>query len=189
MYDTSLEVALGVDYKTLKVLIIRPDHYWTLSEVTEAMNKPKMSVYRSLERVVKSGLISYHTDDYRKYYQVKQTYLLRHLRTLRNLDSDVIYHVMDKFADDCSLMILFGSRATGTDDLNSDWDLVLVSQSLDELSINPEVSEMEERFDCQINVKLYTAEGFQSLSKGSNPFFEQLLRNGYVLKGDIYELG
>ena len=186
MNDTSLGGLFGKDYRVLNVILDQPEIEWTLPQVTKATLLPKMSAYRSLERILKEGILTARSDHYRKYYRLKYSYLTRFLRILRNLDSIVIKEVMARFGKDSTFIILFGSRAMGTDEPGSDWDILVVSDSLTAVQINQVITKLEKKAHAQINVKLFTSPGFKELISEKTPFVTEVQKNSYVLKGDLH---
>jgi len=85
------------------------------------------------------------------------------------------------------LIILYGSRANGTNRSVSDWDFLLVSDELDSVIINQKVTKLERKYDCQINVKHYTLSEFNKMKSEKTPFYSEVMSNKYLLKGTLDE--
>ena len=153
MFDTNLERTLGINYKILKLFLIEPVNEINLASVVKRSNMNKMTAYRSLEKMVKTGILRSRSDKYRKYYKLINSPIISTLKVMTNVDSPIVTNVLKNFGSRSRLIILYGSRANGTNVIDSDWDFIVVSDELNEVTINKTISDLETKYDCQINIK------------------------------------
>lgn len=188
MSDTDLERLFGNEYRILKMFLSHQGSELTLSDVTSATGIHKMTAYRVLERMTAVGILKSRSDDYRKFYRLKEMTAERSLKVLVNLDSGVISDLVKRFGKRSKLMLLYGSRADGTDTADSDWDILVVSDELDGVDINDVVSALEKKHDAQINVNHYSVEEYGKMRRDRTIFYQQVLSSKYVLEGEPDEV-
>ncbi len=187
MNDTNLDKIFGRNYKVLRLFLLDLDKEFYITEVSEKLQISKMTVYRTLEEMVETKLLKSRTDNYRKFYKLKDSPIIRPLKVLANLDSLLVTEFLKKFKLKSHLIILYGSRANGTDRPDSDWDFIIVSDELDPVGINKTVSNLEIKYETQINVKLYTRKGYTDIKANKAPFYQEIMANKVVMRGDINE--
>jgi predicted nucleotidyltransferase len=187
MNDTKLGRVFGRNYKVLKLFLVEPEREFYVTEVAKILNMNKMSVLRALEGMVKAGLMKSRFDNYRKFYKLRDSPIIKLLKILGNLDSLLVAEFLRKFGSKSELIMLYGSRAEGTDVVDSDWDFIMVSNELDVVAVNRIISELEARFGVQINVKLYTNEEYMEFTEKKTPFYREVIANKVVLGGQLRE--
>lgn len=183
MEDTSLERVLSRSFIILKLFLEDPDQEQYLEKLHEISAIPKMTLSRMLSRMFTEGIITAKEEAYRKRYQLSIGYLTPALKLLVNLDTKLIRELTQRY--ERSTLILYGSRAKGTNKPQSDWDLILIDDEENPLSANAFVSEMERRYSQRIDLRIYSREQFDQLKKERSPFYMELLKNMYVLNGGI----
>jgi predicted nucleotidyltransferase len=187
MNDTKLDRVFGRNYKILKLFLVEPEREFYVTEAAEILNMNKMSILRALEGMVKARLMKSRFDNYRKFYKLRDSPMIKLLKILGNLDSLLVSEFLKKFESKSELIMLFGSRADGTDVEDSDWDFIMVSNELDVVAVNRTISEMEARFGVQINVKLYTSAEYMELTEKKTPFYREVMTNNVILGGQLLE--
>ena len=183
MNDTRLDRVFGRNYKVLKLFLGEPEREFYVTEAAEILNMNKMSVLRALEGMVKAGFMKSRFDNYRKFYKLRDSPMIKLLKILGNLDSLLVAEFLKKFGSKSGMIMLYGSRAEGTDVVDSDWDFIIVSNELDVVAVNRTISELEARFGVQINVKLYTSEEYVEFTEKKTPFYREVMANNVVLGG------
>ena len=83
--------------------------------------------------------------------------------------------------------MLYGSRAGGTDEVDSDWDFIVVSDELDVVGVNKSISTLDTRLGVQINVKLYTSQEYREFTDKKTPFYNEIMANRVILGGRFNE--
>jgi predicted nucleotidyltransferase len=187
MDDTKLGKIFGRNYSVLKIFLVNPDKEYYLTEAAKELRLNKMSLYRALEGMVEHDLLESRSDNYRKFYRLKKSHLIKPLKILVNLDSCVVREFLGKFRSKSQLIILYGSRANGTDLTDSDWDFILVSDELGLVTINRIIAELEKKYLTKINVKLYTKSEYDEVRTKRTPFYLEIMTNNILLKGELDE--
>ena len=187
MNDTKLAKIFGRNYKVLQLFLKDYSKEFYLSEAASELKINKMSVYRALEQMVECGLLESRSDNYKKFYKLKDSPLMKQLKILVNLDSQVVEYLLRKCGSKSTLIILYGSKANGTDEKDSDWDFIIVSDTVDIVTINKTVSNLEKRYETQINVKLYSKNEYSKIKVDNTPFYQEVMTNRILLRGDIDE--
>jgi predicted nucleotidyltransferase len=187
MDDTSLTRILGKNYALLRLFLQEPDKELYLESISKRLNMSKMTISRSLQSMVEAAVLQSTGNGYRKHYRLKDTHLISSLKTLINLDSDIVWSLTNKFSSKAKFIILFGSRAKGNSTPQSDWDFIIVSDKLDPITINKYISKLEMEQQTQINVMPYTQQEYEELKKANMPFYQEMKASAYVITGDINE--
>jgi predicted nucleotidyltransferase len=187
MNDTRLESVLGRDYKIIKLFLIDHDREITLTEAVRELGISKMTLYRGLENLVKKGMLSSRTDNYRNFYKLRESHVNRALKVLANVESPVISNLLKGLHYKNPTILLYGSRANGSDKRDSDWDILIISDEMNPVELNKKTSEIERRFDCQLNANLLSKKEFNKIRKERTPFYLEVIMNKYVLRGDLDE--
>lgn len=187
MRDTKLETILSKNYKILKLFIVEPESELNLASIVDKLRMNKMTVYRCLENMVKTEILKSRSDNYRRFYKLIDSPIIPGLKILANVDSQIVTEVLKNFKSKSELIILYGSRANGTDRRDSDWDFLIVSNKLNSVTINKIISELETKYDCQINIKLYTTFEYNEIKTDRTPFYSEVISNKFLLKGELNE--
>jgi predicted nucleotidyltransferase len=178
-----LENIFGRNYSLLQIFLANPDRELYLTEAAEELHLNKMSLYRALETMVRYGFMESRSDNYRKFYRLKKSHLIKPLKILVNLDSPITEGILRKFKSRSHLIFLYGSRADGTDSTDSDWDFIVVSDDLDPVTINRTLARLEKKYLNKINVKLYSKSEYDDISTKRTPFYIEIMANNILLKG------
>ena len=183
MNDTELKKIFGRNYSILQIFLADPDKEFYLTEAARELQLNKMSLYRALERMVEHNFLESRSDNYRKFYRLKKSHLIKPLKILVNLDSRVVGEFLGKFRSKSHLIILYGSRADGTGLMDSDWDFIVVSDWLNLVTINRTIAKLEKKYLAKINVKLYTKTEYDEIRTKRTPFYLEIMTNNILLKG------
>jgi len=184
MNDTKLEKIFGRNYNIIQIFLARPDKEFYLTEAARELQLNKMTLYRALEEMIKCDILESRTDNYRKFYRLRKSHLIKPLKILVNLDSRVVGEFFGKFKSKSHSIILYGSRAGGTDLADSDWDFILVSDELDLVTINRTIAKLEKKYLTKINVKLYSKSEYDDIRTSRTPFYLEIMANNILLKGE-----
>jgi predicted nucleotidyltransferase len=187
MDDTKLGNIFGRNYNILQFILANPEKEFYLTETARELQLNKMSLYRALEKMVEHDILESRSDNYRKFYKLKKSHLIKPLKILVNLDSSVIGEFLGKFRSKSHLIILYGSRADGTDLIDSDWDFIVVSDELDQVTINRTIAKLEKKYLAKINVKLYSKSEYEEIRTKRTPFYIEMMTNNILLKGESGE--
>ena len=187
MSDTRLESVFGNDYRIIKLFLEGPEEEITLTEAVNELRISKMTLYRVLEKLVKKKILISRSDNYRNFYRLKESHLNKALKMLTNLESRVIHQFLKEIKDD-SIILLYGSRADGTNRKDSDWDILVISNDLNTLEVNKRAAKIGRKYACEINVNTLSNRQFHKIRKDNTPFYLEVMQNKYVLRGDLNEI-
>lgn len=188
MNDTTLSKIFGLDLEILYLLLEKENEWISLSDISRNLQMNKMTVRRSLEKILKAGLVKEKDDGYRRFFKLKRTYVIQTLRSLKNIDSKLIKRIVRDLRNDVEILLLYGSRADGSNLSDSDWDLLVVSDELDPISLNKLSNQLEIRFGQEVNFHLYTKQEVLSLRNENSPFWMEISKKKVPLVGDIDDL-
>ena len=186
MDETSLDQVLSTELRVLSLFLDDLDRENYLEELAKRSGISKTTIKRSLDKLVESGLLKYRNDGYRTHYIVEKGHFMNHLKIIKNLDSPVIWRSLERFKQ--GSLILYGSRANGTNDDKSDWDLLLIGDDIDAREVNSEVQRIEKETGASVNVMISTRKDIESIRERRNTFYLELLRSHHILRGDFGEL-
>jgi predicted nucleotidyltransferase len=188
VYDTSLTKIFGLDLDILYFLVDRENEWISLSQISRDLGLNKMTVRRSLEKILTSNLVREKNDGYRRYFKLKRSYLITVLRSLKNVDSKLIGRIVKELKNEIEVLLLYGSRADGTNSPDSDWDLLVVSQDINPITLNKLSNDLKNRFGQEVNFHLYTKEEMISMRNEKTPFWLEIRKKMVPLVGDIDDL-
>jgi len=183
MSDTRLDKVLSRPYRVLRLILEYPDKEFYLEDLHERSGISKMTLSRTLKKMVSAGLLKCKDHGYRKYFELRTGHLTSALKLLINLDSDMIGELIKNYRD--SILIIYGSRVDGSNGPDSDWDLILIDDDEDRIRMNAFINDLEKRFGQTIDMKIYTKDQFRKIRKERSPFYIEVLSNMYVLTGDL----
>ena len=186
MNETSLSSILSTEFKVLYLFLDDPDSERFMEELFEGSKIPKTTLKRALDKLVELDILNRRHDGYRTYFVPVRNHLLNQVKILKNLDSSVIRSSIERIGD--GSLLLYGSRAIGTNDKESDWDLLLIGDDIDARKINAAVRGIEEETGETINVMILTGDEVESMREGRSTFYLELLRSHHILRGDVDEL-
>ncbi|MEA3559144.1 MAG: nucleotidyltransferase domain-containing protein [Candidatus Thermoplasmatota archaeon] len=188
MNDTRLTSIFGMDLKVLYLFLDDQEEWLSLSDATKLLDGNKMTVRRSLGKLVETDLLEEKFDGYRRSFRLKGSYINSVLQRMKNADSEIIGSLIGYFQGKVDAMVLYGSRAEGTSGPDSDWDVLVVSDDMDPLEINRVENNMERKFGELLNLHLYTKDQVIRMRNKRSPFYLELLKKNIPLVGDLDDI-
>jgi len=155
----------------------RPDSSFYQRELVRATGKPLRSVQRELDRLVRDGLVTTERSGNRVYYKAAPTPVFRRMRALLAPRADLVQTlrgVLEPLGDRVRLALVFGSVARGDEGPDSDVDLLVVGD-MTRWDLVPPVRRAEREIGREVNVTLYTPEGFRERVRTEDYFVIALL--------------
>lgn len=137
MINTSVSDSLfsKTQQKVLGLIFMRPERSFYLNEVVRHANAGKGAVQRELLKLESSGLVLATSVGNQKHFQANQkSPVFKDLRALIIKTfgiREIIANCLQSNATQINRAFIFGSIAKGTDNANSDIDLMVVSDELD----------------------------------------------------------
>lgn len=188
MNDTTLTSAFGLDMKVLYLFLDREGDWFSLSDVAGMLGANKMTVRRSLNKMVQNGLFEEKNDGYRRSFRLKPSFMIPEMRRMKNLDSNLIRSVIRTLKGKVDALTLYGSRADGTNRSDSDWDILVVTDRLDPLELNRTGNRLEKRFGEVLNLHLYNKDQVIRMRNERTPFYLELLKKNVSLAGNLNDI-
>lgn len=188
MYDTRLSSLFGLELRALYHFLYHEDEWICLSDISTDLKANKMTMTRSLEKLRKNGIINERNDGYRRFFKLKDHYSIPTIKTLMNVDSEIIKGLIRSFKGSANVILLFGSRAEGSNRSDSDWDILVVSDSMDPIEMNKTSNRLEKRFGQELNLHLYTEAQIDHMRDECTPFYMEVIRKKVPLVGNIDDI-
>jgi DNA-binding transcriptional ArsR family regulator len=176
----------------LAALLVQPDRSWYASELARRMGVPPSSLQRELRDLTTAGILSMRRQGRMVYFQANtESPIFSDLRAVLvktvGLVS-VLSAALKPLSSKLRVAFVHGSIATGSDQSDSDVDLMLVgSASPAELSAT--LRHARDLLGREINMTVYTRAEFNKKRKAGDHFLTRVLGTPklFVL-GDAHEL-
>jgi predicted nucleotidyltransferase len=186
--DTRLTFIFGLDLKLLYLFLDHENEWISLSEAARLLDANKMTVRRSLAKLKVNKLLEERDDGYRRFFKLSSSYLIPTMRRIKNIDSKIIGSLIDTLERKVDTLILYGSRADGTNDPGSDWDILVISDTIDPIELNKIGNKIGKRFGELLNLHLYTKAQVNRMRNEKTPFYLELLKKNVPLVGDLDDI-
>jgi predicted nucleotidyltransferase len=153
----------------------------TVTEISRETGVSKGLVSRFLDYLKNNGLLERHG----RKYCLNDTTKAREIKVLLNLDKiDLDQRNLD-WADAIGI---YGSWASGTNTIESDFDIwVKVEKYPPEQKISLLNKNLRAMTESEVNMLILTPEKLETLKNTDKPFYNSLLRNSIILKGESLE--
>ena len=162
----------------LAAMLVQPSKAWYVSELARRMGVPSSSLQRELQQLTNAGIFKTHRQGRMAYYQANMdSPLYPELRGLLLKTAglvDVLADALKPLAARLRLAFVFGSIATGSEQSDSDIDLLVVG------AVSPSELALPLRQACellgrQINPMVYTPAEFNKKRAAKDHFLRQVL--------------
>ena len=177
----------------LAATLVQPDKAWYVSELARRMGVPASSLQRELQDLSEVGILKTHRQGRMVYYQAdRDSPVFPDLRGLLLKTAglvDVLAHALKPLGAKLRAAFVYGSMAAGTEQSDSDIDLMIVGQvSPAELAIP--LRRARELLGREINPTVYTLAEFERKQAANDPFLKQVLdKPRLFVIGNSHELG
>lgn len=186
--DTRLSSIFGLDLNVLYLFLDHEEDWISLSDTAKLLDANKMTVRRSLAKLVEGDLLEERNDGYRRSFRLYPSTINPTLRRLKNVDSGMIKDLIDTLEGKVDALILYGSRAEGTNHPDSDWDILVVSDNIDPIELNKTGNELGKRFGELLNLHSYTKGQVIRMRNERTPFYLELLKKNVPLVGNLDDI-
>lgn len=178
--------------EVLKLFFLHSSKRHYLREVATLTDQPLRAVQRELSRLQKAGILQSNREGNRKYFQAnRNSPVFPELRALMVKTAGVIEALkehLDREPAAVRLALLFGSFARGTEEVDSDIDLLVVGK-ISARKLAQILKPARETLAREINLVLLTSQEFQQRAQQDDPFDQRLLEEPKTfLIGDSDEL-
>jgi predicted nucleotidyltransferase len=177
----------------LAATLVQPEKAWYVSELARRMGVPASSLQRELHDLSEAGILKTHRQGRMVYYQAnRDSPVFPDLRGLLLKTAglvDVLAQALRRVATRVTTAFVYGSIAAGTEESDSDIDLMVVGQVLPEDLAVP-LRRAREFLGRAINPTVYTHAEFTRKIAANDHFLKQVLDKAklFVL-GNDNELG
>lgn len=178
--------------KLLAATYLQPEKWWFMSELAAFIETTPSSLQRELNTLVESGIMRSRRDGNRLYFQAEtDSPIFAPLRELLGQTLGVTENIKEallSFKDKINFAFIYGSVARKEETTQSDVDLMIIGSSgLAEIS--PILSDLERKFNREINATCYSLSEFRKKVGSGNHFLTEVLeREKIFLIGDENEL-
>ncbi len=173
---------MEINITILKPFLEAPNRRFSIRELSRILRINHTTVRKYLNILVKRGFLSLKREGIYSFYQLilfKKTLNLKLYYNLEKMRESCIIEDLEKEYDFPSI-ILFGSYANATDDLNSDIDLCLISNIKKDFP----VEKYEKILKRKISIHKFDKKSWDN-SKKTNPNLINNICNGIVLSGEL----
>jgi hypothetical protein len=165
--------------RVLALLFGQPERSFFTKELIDLTGSGSGAVQRELARLQVSGLITQTILGNQKHYQANADAPifaeLCGIATKMLGPADTLRRALLPLADALYLALLYGSVAKGSDTAHSDFDLLLVSDSLTLEQVYAALTPAERQLGRAVSPTLYTLAEFHQRLAARNPFLTKLL--------------
>lgn len=178
---TSIADALfsATQQRVLALLFGQPERSFFTKELIDLAGSGSGAVQRELLRLRDSGLVVQTELGNRKHYQANPAAPvfaeLCGIATKMLGPADTLRHALSTIATELQLALLYGSVAARRDTARSDFDLLLVSDTLTLEQVYAALAPAEAQLGRAVSPTLYTRGEFDKRLQGRNPFLVKLL--------------
>ena len=175
--------------RVLSLLFGQPERSFFTKELIDLAGGGSGAVQRELGRLQQSGLIVQTQVGNQKHSQANADapiYAeLRGIATKMLGPADALRQALAPIADEVHLALLYGSVAKRSDTAHSDFDLLLVSDTLTLEQVYAALAPAEQQLGRPVSPTLYTSAEFRKRLEQGNPFLTKILAgNTIALIGD-----
>ena len=177
----------------LGLLFGHPDERFYQNQIITALGLGSGAVQRELSRLTEAGILTRAVEGHQKYYQAnKDCPIFEELRGLTRKTvgtPTIISEALSLIASKIKLAFIYGSVAKGSENKESDIDLMVVSDEIAVLQLSKALTKAQTELRREINPTLYSVEEFSSKIAAKHHFLTSVIRQPKVfLIGDEGEL-
>ena len=175
--------------RVLSLLFGQPERSFFTKELIDLAGGGSGAVQRELARLQQSGLVVQTVLGNQKHYQANvQAPIFAELRGIVGKmlgPADALRQALAPIAAEVRLALLYGSVARRSDTAHSDFDLLLVSDTLTLEQVYAALAPAEQQLGRPVSPTLYTSAEFRKRLEQGNPFLTKILAgNTIALIGD-----
>jgi predicted nucleotidyltransferase len=167
-----------VQQRVLGLIFAHPDRSFYTSEIIKTVDSGTGAVARELSRLQRSGLVSVERIGNQKHYRAN-----RHSPIFQELHRLVLKTValkeplkaaLEPYADAIRSAFVFGSLAKGTDNAQSDIDLMVIGDRLNYSDLYTALQDAEDRVGRKINPVFLSVDEWRRRSSENGSFSKAL---------------
>ena len=177
----------------LAAMLVQPGRAWYVSELARRMKVPSSSLQRELQDLTEAGILKSHRQGRMAYYQANaDSPLFPDLRGLLLKTAglvDVLADAMKPLAANVRLAFVYGSIASGSEQADSDIDLMVVGD-VSGIDLALPLRGARELLGREINPTVYNPAEFEKKRQAKDHFLTHVLdKPKLFVIGNTHELG
>jgi DNA-binding transcriptional ArsR family regulator len=162
----------------LAATLVRPEKAWYVSELARRLGVPPSSLQRELQELAAAKILSTHRQGRMVYYQAnRDSPLFPELRGLFLKTAglaDVLMDALNSLASKLSVVFVYGSIASGTEQYDSDIDLMLIG-TVSPMDMAQPLRHVHELLGRAVNPTIYTPAEFEKKQRAKDHFLVRVL--------------
>jgi predicted nucleotidyltransferase len=164
----------SVQQRVLAVLFGQPRRRFQSAELIQLVDAGRGATHRLVSRLVECGLVQVETQGRQKYYRANPASpvyeeLVALVRKTVGL-VEPLREALSPLHGDVEVAFVYGSVAEGTDDAESDIDLMVIARELDYPVLYDALERAEQMLGRSVNPNLMTPDEWQRKSMESDSF-------------------
>jgi DNA-binding transcriptional ArsR family regulator len=162
----------------LAATLVRPEKAWYASELAHRLGVPSSSLQRELQGLAEAKILKTHRQGRMAYYQANvDSPLFSDLRGLLLKTAglaDVLADALKPLASKLRIVFVYGSIADGSEQADSDIDLMIIG-AVSPVELAPPLRSARELLGRAINPTVYTPTEFAKKQKAKDHFLTRVL--------------
>lgn len=172
----------------LRLFFTNPEKSFYMQEVGRILGKKPGVFQRTLNALAEEGWLKSEYRAHARFFQANTQHpLYPELKRIvaKTVGVEGALRDLVERLSEVSVALLYGSFAKGTQQRDSDIDLLVVGKPSAEEKLLKEIGSLEKKLQREINYKFYSEEEFRRKRAKGDPFLEEVFTDKrIVLKGD-----
>lgn len=157
--------------RVLSFLSDYPDKTYTGTEIAKKIGKTRMSIFLSLKILTEQGLIEKDIKGKTYLYKIiSENPVVKYFKILKTVI--MLESIIKELKSVSKKIVLYGSASRGEDTYESDIDLLIITNNVDEVKKHLQ----KYKFKKKIETKIFTSAGFADLKSRDQIFYEEIDR-------------
>lgn len=170
--------------KILRLLFGQPEKSFYSKELVDRARIGTGTVLRELEKLSEAGLLTVKKIGNQKHFQANPASpIFEELKGIVRKTfglSDLLRDALNKHKDKIKVAFIYGSIAKGSDNAESDIDLMLISDQMTYPDLLVGLSKLEHQLGRQINPTIYTGKEFRNKISSENNFVIRVIEQPVI---------
>lgn len=176
--------------RVIGILFVNPERTFYLNEIVRMAGVGKGAVKRELDKLCAAGILVMSKQGNQNHYKAKaDSPIFTELKSIAQKTFgivDVIKNALSLFLPKIEMAFIYGSIAKGSDNAQSDIDIMIVSNELSYGEVLDALSDTEGQLGRVINPTMYSTEEFSQRVKGNQSFIKRVMEHPKLwIKGNI----
>jgi len=168
----------------LRLLFGQPEKSFYSKELVDRARIGTGTVLRELEKLSEAGLLTVKKIGNQKHFQANPASpIFEELKGIVRKTfglSDLLRDALNKHKDKIKVAFIYGSIAKGSDNAESDIDLMLISDQMTYPDLLVGLSKLEHQLGRQINPTIYTGKEFRNKISSENNFVIRVIEQPVI---------